>query len=262
VSQRPHTLPERNLGDLLNETFAIYTRHFWRLIALVAVVQVPVSLVTLLVTLTLKTGPAAYGTVGAFEIVGAMLIFGAVVFAVGQLYVSGEVRIGECYGRVWHRVVSLALVTLALMACLAFGAALAALILPAVLMAYYMVRWSLSVPALVVERHKTLAALKRSSSLVAGSWARVLGVLVVIGLVMLGLGLLLDVPFALVARIASPEGGDGATAAIQSVARLVVAVGVLPVAPVALTLLYYDLRVRKEDYDFATLSREVEAATA
>ena len=262
MGQRLHALPERNLSDLLSETFAIYTSHFWRLAALVAVVQVPVSLVTLLVTLTLKTGPAAYGVAGAFEIVGTMLVFGAVVFAVGQQYVSGEVRIGECYGRVWQRIVSLALVTLAILISLSLGVALVLLIVPAILVAYYIVRWSLSVQALVVERYKTVAAFKRSSTLVAGSWGRVFGVLVVVGLVMLGLGLLLDAPFAMATRFASPEGANGAAMAIQSLARLIVVVGVLPVLPVALTLLYYDLRVRKEAYDLVALSREMGVATA
>jgi hypothetical protein len=45
-------------------------------------------------------------------------------------------------------------------------------------------------------------------------------------------------------------------------AGMVVSVFVAPVAFVATTLLYFDLRVRKEEYDTEALSREMGMVTA
>ena len=41
-------LPERSLGDLLNETFKIYGARFGRIIGLAALIQVPVGLLGLI----------------------------------------------------------------------------------------------------------------------------------------------------------------------------------------------------------------------
>jgi len=43
---------------------------------------------------------------------------------------------------------------------------------------------------------------------------------------------------------------------------IVVAVAVPPIAGIASTLIYYDLRVRKENYDLTTLSQEMGVAAA
>ena len=48
MAQRQETILPRTLGDLLNETFSIYGKHFWRFIGLVAIVQLPLSLLGLI----------------------------------------------------------------------------------------------------------------------------------------------------------------------------------------------------------------------
>ena len=72
-------------------------------------------------------------------------------------------------------------------------------------------------------------------------------------LLTIGLALVLVAPFAL----ASAGVGSTAAEVLLTIAGLVVTVGVTPVAAISLTLIYYDLRVRKEDYDLVALSREM-----
>ena len=125
----------------------------------------------------------------------------------------------------------------------------------------YLVYWSVAVPAVVVEGHKPTEALKRSFRLVRGSWWRVLAVLAVLLLVMFGLGVVVTVPFAVSSWLVPGEAsrvGD----LIRLLGNITVLAVVPPVYAIAGTLLYYDLRVRKENYDMSELSRELGLAAA
>lgn len=253
MGERPRTLPERNLGDLLNETFAIYGRHFWQFIGLVAAVQVPFSFLALVPPENIPAFIAA-GIVG---FLATVLAYGAAVFAVGQHYVADEITITSCYRRVWWRVVSLLAMGIILGFFVALVAVTAILIIPAVVTVVYLVYWSIAVQAVIIEGFKPVAAMKRSFGLIRGSWWRVFGITLVFGLVSLGLGILLTAPFAIAGRVAAPDEATTLSTALNVLGSMVVAVVVPPVGFIAGTLIYYDLRVRKENYDFAALSREM-----
>ena len=259
VELRQRALPARSVGDLLNETFVIYGRHLWRFIALVAVVQVPVAVVAQLV----GEGSVAYGFKGMLWLMSSAAVYGAVVFAVGQQYVSGDVGLRQCYRRVRWRLVSLTLlaVTLGLVVTVGAGMAILAVrvisLLALVGLVSVLVYWSVAVQSVVVEGYQPVGALKRSFGLVRGSWWRVLGLTVVVVLVAMGLGLLLQTPFAVASWVAAPESPNAFSNTLQFLGNVLVGVVVPPVAGIASTLIYYDLRVRKEQYNFATLSQEM-----
>ena len=248
-----NSLPARGLGDLLNETFAIYGKHFRRLLALVAIVQVPASLLTLITS----GGMATFVIVGLLTALAGACAYAGVVFAVGQHYLTGEVDISACYARVWGRIASLLTLAVVLAVVTGLGLLLAVIVVPAIVMIVVMVYWSLSSQAVVVEGRKPLDALKRSFRLVQGSWWRVFGITIVLLLVLLGLGLILLAPFALASRLVAPDGNTVSGTAFEYLSGLIVAVAVPPLLAIATTLLYYDLRVRKENYDFNALSREM-----
>ena len=248
-----NNLPARGLGDILNETFAIYGKHFRRLLALVAIVQVPASLLTLITS----GGMATFVIVGLLSALAGACAYAGVVFAVGQHYLTGEVDISACYARVWGRIASLLTLAVVLAVVTGLGLLLAVIVVPAFVMIVVMVYWSLSSQAVVVEGRKPLDALKRSFRLVQGSWWRVFGITVVLLLVLLGLGLVLAAPFALASRLVAPDGNTVSGTAFEYLSGLIVAVAVPPLLAIATTLLYYDLRVRKENYDFNALSREM-----
>jgi hypothetical protein len=107
-------MPSRNLPKLLDETFVIYGRHFWRFASLAAFVQIPVSLVTLAVFLMVDDSAAAFFALFMLGSLGTIFVYGAVVYAVGQQYVSGGISVRACYARAWWRVVSLAVYALIL----------------------------------------------------------------------------------------------------------------------------------------------------
>ena len=254
---RPQTLPARKLGELLSETFAIYGRHFLHLIGLVAMVQVPVSLITMTVTLIQGGGLAVFVASVLLNFFGMALVYAMVAFAVGQHYVIGKIDIRRCYERVWWRIVSLILLCLALAPVfLLFSALLIILVIPAIALV------AIPIQSVIIEGHTFSAALQRSFTLARGNWGRVLGIALVYGFVGLGLAILLYLPFLIIAVIAAPTEGSVLTDAVQVLGSVTVSILVPPVLAIAGTLLYYDLRVRKEDYDFTTMGRELGIATS
>jgi hypothetical protein len=251
--------------SLFDETFVVYSRNlrFW--IALVAVVQAPVALASHVLTQT--WGGAAVALTGLLSAMGAIYVYGAVVYGVGQHYATGGIVFRDCHARALWRIRSLALLTLAggtaLVALLSpvlfvedpLIATLAALaMIPAVAIAVY---WSMAVQVTVVEGHRAVASLRRSFALVRGSWWRTFAIALTFSLVALGLAIVATIPFAVVSALASADLTSGIANIILALGGIVVAVVVPPVLFIGWTLFYYDMRVRKEEYDVDALSREL-----
>ena len=257
LRQRPESIPERTLGDLLNETFAVYGNNFRHIIGLAAVIQVPFAIIAQFI----GEGQVAYSVEGLLGIFGSVFIYAAIASAVGQHYTRGEIDFGACYSRVALRIVSLSMLAGVLTLLMTTGLLLAFLVIPTIAVLMYLVYWSVGLQAVIVEGYKPVAALRRSFGLVRGSWWRVCGISVVVALVALGLGLVLTAPFAFASRIAAPDTATVLRDIIQFLNLLVVLTIVPPVAAIASTLLYFDLRVRREDYSLTTLSQEMGIAT-
>lgn len=107
------------------------------------------------------------------------------------------------------------------------------------------VRWSLLMPALMVEDAGAMQALGRSWRLVAGSGWRVLGYLLAIGLVVgLAGAVVIELGSALLGRTAVTL--DGTALLAHGLLSAAVTIVLAPVLPIALTLLYFDLRWRRD----------------
>ena len=244
----------------------MYARRlrFW--IALVAVVQVPIGVLSFVLGQAWG-GAGATATVSLLGLVGAVYVYAAAVYGLGQHYVNGETAIKECYVRAWWRVRSLtALAVLAVLVLAALvlpltigqrpwiGVLVAVLLAPAIAMAVY---WSLALQAVIVEGHESLKSLGRSFDLVRGYWWRVLGLALTFSLVALGLGIVVTLPIAVASVVASADPTSAISVVLLEMGRVAVSIAVTPVLFIAWTLLYYDIRVRKEEYNVATLSREL-----
>jgi len=278
LEKHPSPLPPRNLAELLDETFFIFGRHLKGFMLLVAVVQLPVSVATLVILEYAGGGSFIWDAAtltAAFllGVFGSLFAYGAAVFAVGQQYVTGEIVIRSCYTKAWWRVRSLWVLTLAVAAAsaiflvpLSVSDRSAVLMLALLLMLgsiALFIYWSMSVQAMIVEGRMAIGALKRSAALVLRNWWRVFGITLVLGLVGFGLAVLVSIPFFLIA-LGVPGAAQGSlvSVALLLIADSAVRITVLPLLFIGGTLLYYDLRVRNEEYDVATLSREMGIAAA
>jgi hypothetical protein len=123
------------------------------------------------------------------------------------------------------------------------------------------VQWSLAAPALTLEKQGVVAAMKRSTKLVHGTWWRVLGIPLLAVLIATLISTIIEIPFAL---IGSAVGGDGFTSVFSSngnpgwtyliiagAGQVLASTITLPISAGVTALLYMDQRIRRESLDIA-----------
>jgi hypothetical protein len=133
--------------------------------------------------------------------------------------------------------------------------ALGLLLLGAMVYAVLMgLRYSLAVPACVIENLKARQAIRRSIELSKGSRGRIflLGLLVVA--IQIGLGLITQV-FFIVATFQHHGELPAAIRVLQQLVAFCTNTFVGPIYATGFTLFYYDQRVRKEGYDIEWMMR-------
>jgi Membrane domain of glycerophosphoryl diester phosphodiesterase len=133
------------------------------------------------------------------------------------------------------------------------------LFIPAII--FFTVRFLLTIQAIVLEGKGPLAGLGRSWRLVQGSFWRVLGIVVLLNLLIY---IIAGIPATLVSLALTLGSGDPLNNLVrnQAITTLVTQIGVILAQPIALsiyTLLYYDLRVRKEGYDIEVMAQQTVA---
>ena len=250
----------KGLADLVTETFNVYSHSFRAFFTISLIPLTPAIALNLL----LEVVP---GTVGALVVLAlsslislllVVLVWGAIVHAVALSYLGHRILVAQCYGRAWNRVVSLVVVVL-LLAAVSVPLLYLSIRFPLFVVvclgatAYLLVRWFLSPQAILIESHRSLNSLRRSAQLVQGTWWRVFGLGVAFLLVSVGVSLVLSIP-GLIIGLASPLLGD----------ILITTAGVVasPVLGIGATVVYFDLRARKEGFDLARLQEEMGDAGA
>jgi hypothetical protein len=152
-----------------------------------------------------------------------------------------------------------ALAGLSLLLGLVFFSAILLITVPIVIMV--LVRWGLGVPALLAEDLRPRDALRRSWALVEGRWWRTLGIFVIVGLMTWIASALLGATGGAIIGLV-PGLSDDLRGALIVVTSSIAGALVLPVAYIAITLMYYDLRVRREGFDLDQLAQQAQPPSA
>jgi hypothetical protein len=259
----PPPLRPRSVGEILEAAFGLYAKHWASLIQIVAIVVIPLSVIEAWLSdaatgdavvrnvngeVVLREGSggilAGAALTGLLTLVIQQILIGAIAWAVASVLVGREPNVGECYRFGYRRLWSILLVSI--LFGLAVFAGLIALVIPGIIIA---VRLSVSIPALVVERKRGTEALGRSWDLVRGfSWP-VFGAFIVVALLT-----------GIVNGLFSAIGGNnwffsGLFGGIGSSITT-------PFTGLVIGLIYFDLRVRKENLDIPRLEGELRAASA
>jgi hypothetical protein len=118
------------------------------------------------------------------------------------------------------------------------------------------IRLSLTLPAVVLERVSPVAAIRRSWRLTHGSFWRLFGILLLTAIVVGVAGYVLTIPFAIIAAVISGSSLLTASATTSVAALIISAIGSIvsatitrPVSAGVSVLLYADLRMRREGFD-------------
>jgi hypothetical protein len=268
------------LGELLDETFKLYRRHF-TVIAGVALVIILPNLILSLISGSYRANPISYLlSVGqninnpdeltriqarqqeytssplyllSFPIAALLVPFSvgamyraATSLAAGNLETIGSVLLGTLrrYFAVWGIVILAALVFLGAIAIVTF---------PVVF--WVLIRWSVALPALFAEGIGPVKALGRSWNLVRDNWWRTVGILIIVTIMASLIQTALAFLFGGVAAVVPGLSDDLRAGVVTTVTALVDAL-VGAITPIAITMLYLDLRVRKEGLDLDQLARQ------
>jgi hypothetical protein len=261
------------LGEILDEVFRVYRRHFWLLAGIGLVLSVPGLLlqfasgsadqfgffVSILGSLGNPSSIAARQppsppnvvVLGLGYVVFLLTIpftLGAITQAAIDLVQGQPVGVGRALAGVARRYWAVLGLSLLL-------GLVSPLLLCPPLGIWLFVRWVVAVPALLAERVGPIRALDRSWTLTRGNWWRLFGILLVMYLLQSVVSGALGV-FAFPIAVAVPFVPAVVRGAIILTLETLAGALVQPLVYLTVVLLYFDLRIRREDFDLDQLARQ------
>lgn len=231
----------RTSSEILDAAFEIYRRHFWAFFAVSVVVTIPAGIARYLISRSSGLDPMHRPLLLslAWIVAGAIAPFAEAAFVtttsnayrgapvdVADSIRSAFVRPWQLLGIVWARGILL-------------GIGMVLLIVPGVIVYK---RYFAIVAAFVIEKLPAGAAMRRSRDLSNGSGKRVIFLLGTVALFALIAGAMLGGFLAAIA-----------TGAVAAVLYLVAVAMFTPFPTIVMTLMYYDIRIRREGYDIELL---------
>jgi membrane-anchored glycerophosphoryl diester phosphodiesterase (GDPDase) len=258
-----------SIGEILDRTFTLYRNYFVLFIGISAIPQLLVLALSLAQVAVLM--PAGLSTVGgrggstpplssiaagasygllAFlglivTLIALILSQGATIMAVSELYLGRTITIGESFRRVRGELGTIFGVMM--LNGLATFVGLLLLIVPGV---YVMCRLIVGIPVALLENLGARTALERSWQLTKDSAGRAFLIFLLYFALSMAATMLLAFPFQM--AIILVKGNPSLILVFMGLAQVgtfIANVLVVPVITIASSILYYDLRVRKEAFD-------------
>jgi uncharacterized membrane protein len=250
------------IGEILRTALQLYQRHWQTLLAIAAVVVVPLTLLQYLFGdlvrtqgettrngVVVETATWSVGIAGLLAALAAILMYlvltGAITRAVAAEVAGEDPSLEQSYRFGFHRLWSVLLVSV--LVGLAIIGGLILLIIPGIWIA---VRLAVSIEALVVEGRRGTEAMGRSWGLVGGHWWHAFATLLVAALLTGIVNAVITAPFSATGWF------------VQGVAAAVATVVTLPYGVLVGVLLYLDLRARKERLTMEALRADLQASAA
>jgi hypothetical protein len=263
---RPLPLRQMGIGELIDAAVRLYRLEWKVLMGIVAFVLIPITFLEVWVTEVI-VGPIGQVPGPTSDLLGPLIIvslaFGAVQFLVIQpflvaaitraaadVYLGEPVGIGRTYRFALGRLHLILWITI--LATLATLLGLVLLVIPGIIV---LVRLAFAAPVLVVEDLRGRKAIGRSWRLAKGHFWRILGTLVLAGLIVAIVAAIVSIPGELVVQGLGP-GAWPISALVSAFASVLTT----PFSMLVIVLLYFDLRIRKEGFDMEVMARELAAA--
>jgi hypothetical protein len=247
-------------GELLDRTFFLYRRYFVLFVGIAALPHLALLMVQI-AGMAAKSGPshapvrpgAALSFVAPALITGLLYLLAlaashaATVAAVSAVHLERPISIGKAYGFIKGRIPHFLLIMIGLW--MGIGVGLILLVVPGIILA---LRWSLTIPVAVLENKGLREATARSAQLAKGARERIFVIYVLFIVLYYVVTLLWSVPLGAVIGVSVGLHHRSFPVLIQLVSvfsSFVTNCLVGPLLTIALSLLYYDQRVRKEAFD-------------
>jgi hypothetical protein len=265
------------VGDLLDETFRMYRRHFVLFAGISVLLSIPSAALfglalgsftsvlqqtngTLSDTSFLAPLLAAFAAGLAVNLLVLPFTMGAVMYAACESAMGRPVTASGVFLGVLRRYFPL--LGYWMLFLVTFYVALVLCVIPVILWTWIFVLWIVATPAMFVENIGLGAAMGRSWRLVEGRWWRtflILFLMVILWYVaQFALGAFLQLGQLLLQLFISPF----IAAAIAGASGQIVGALVNPILQIAIVLIYFDLRVRKEGLDLFQMAHRLSAPPA
>ncbi|MBP2642551.1 MAG: hypothetical protein H6Q67_438 [Firmicutes bacterium] len=243
----------KGIGELLDNTFSLYKRQFKSYVTFAAVgflLNMLLNIMELVFGLNLVRATG----ITIIVILGIMIVSfviwlsmdGGLIKKAAEQILEREISNGEAYRFGFRKSGKIFLSYLLYGIIVMIGLLL--LIIPGI---YLMFSFALARQALIIEGVGAWTALKRSRQLIKGSWWRVTWFIFLISAITI---ILIYVPFLILAVLNVWMFGAGLHGQIVNLILVtIVSCLVVPIPVIACTLLYYDLKVRKENFDIHTM---------
>jgi len=269
VDLRPMTL-----GEVLDRTFTLYRENFLLFAGITALPHL-LTLIFNFGVLSMRgsgtsgasPGLPSAGMIGGIllgAIGGAVLLLlivgitqAATVSAVSDLYLGRDTSIRDAYAQ--SKGIIFIVVAIMILSGLATLVGLIFLIIPGI---YLACRLAVSVPVAVVEKESPVAAMGRSMALTKDYAGQMFLLLLLVGVLTYVVSILLQLPVifsSFSAAMAKTQPSVGVTA-YSYVAQFLSQVLVGPIGTISASLMYFNLRVRKEGFDIQHLLGSLENA--
>jgi len=248
-----------SFGQILNRTFSFYRNNFFLFFSIVAIPQFLAFSGSFLASYIARSvvGPGApsspltsLGYPGIALLLGLLLAVCSIVYlfmqggtflAVSELYMGRSTTIEASLRRVYANFGSL--LGVALVGALAIVGGVILFIIPGI---YVTSRLLVSIPVALVEKRGPRESLRRSFELTRGFAGRSLLILLLVAVLNYAVTLLVTVPIHFLASEPAMLPFWTIVSLLWTVAASVL---VSPVLLIATSIFYYDLRVRKENFD-------------
>jgi hypothetical protein len=266
----PLRLRPLEIGDLLDETFRMYRRHFFLFAGLSVILSIPsaaltgFSYYTLFRGVLLQPNPSqpdfgalasvllAYGVGLLITVALLPFLYGAVTYAACEAALGHPVTLSGVFAGVLQRYFPL------LGYCLVIGLMLVVFCLIP-LWIWIWVSWAVVMPVMFIEKVGLGAAMGRSWRLVEGRWWRTFLILFLMLVLSYVVSVALSAFITLGQTLLQLVFSRVVILWISGATTVIVSSLVDPVIQIALVLIYLDLRVRREGLDLFQLAQRVTA---
>lgn len=219
------------LGALAN---AIAHRYLNRSISIVGAYAMGMGRIATLIAVQFLVGLI----IGTIAILLYVLLVGSVVALIMGMSSSGNDDIFRTMGLVWLGIFFIFVV-----------------MVPVVI--FLSVRLMFVIQTVVLEGQGILGSIGRSWRLVRGSFWRVLGIVIILGIMVSIIAVIPSMMFSIMIQLVFNPFTDAAIVqTLNTLMSYLINIFTTPIYLVGLTLLYYDLRVRKEGYDMELMMQQ------
>lgn len=250
-------------GEVLDQAFGLFRRAFIPLL----IVSVVCSGVPALLSIGVQAqggvmkSPVMYVVALILAVIGSAIASGASTFIVSEQYLGQELEAGEALHRAWGRAWEIFLTSMGVGLMVFLGLIL--FIVPGVIA---FAGLSLAVTAVAIEGISPDKARGRSWELTKGYRWRMLGLVLIYGIIawitVVATAVVAGIIFAIF-RIGAGESGPeviGQVAVVGTALSSLLMLAINPLLYCILIVAYYDLRVRKEAFDLDLLATTMEQA--